>query len=213
MTGLGLLALGAGAAAFVVARSFQEDADRSDPSISLLLKQTPWAPPDAVSRIARLERLSTHPSLDDAEAGFLLESLARAVPDVDASQRDVPISESPQAQAWFLANHEVIVARGIAVKALRDGWPIPDRARDSIEHILLSLLDSDDRADRLAGTTLVVNSRMIESSAIRARIEALRLWDKDPAVRANAEKQLAYYAYLYEGGAAIEKPTGCNTCP
>src|SRR5690606_17292641 len=136
MTGLGLLALGAGAAAFVVARSFQEDADRSDPSISLLLKQTPWAPPDAVSRIARLERLSTHPSLDDAEAGFLLESLARAVPDVDASQRDVPISESPQAQAWFLANHEVIVARGIAVKALRDGWPIPDRARDSIEHIL-----------------------------------------------------------------------------
>lgn len=215
IAGICVMALLAGSIAFVVTRSFSRDNDRvqQTPSVSNLLKKTPWATPEAIDRVARLEQLSASSSLDAASAGFLLESLTKDLPSVDPSERNIPIAESPQAQRWFLINHEVVAARGVAVRALREDWPMPQQGRDSIESALLSLLDSSDPATRLVGVTLVVNSRMIENPTNRVLIESVRIGDADASVRANADNQLAHYAYIYEGGPRVDRPEGCNTCP
>lgn len=199
----------------MITRSMHRDSagDLNEPRVSLLLEQTPWVTPEATARIARLERLSASSSLNADDVDFLLESLAKEIPAVDPSQRDIPIAQSAQGQRWFLVNQEVSLARATAATALRRDDSIPAEARQQIEHELLVLLDSEDPSTRLAGTTFVVSSRMIENPAHRARIEAVRLGDADASVRANAERQLAHYAYIYEGGPPADRPEGCNTCP
>lgn len=133
--------------------------------------------------------LKTRASWSDADVARLGPLLQAGRP---ASRPAVGASDAEQ-RSYFEASSQHALVRSTISEKLRRSTRIGTEVRASLGSLLLSELDRQDPALRLAAVTNVIYARLPTDPAIRARLEHMMETDTDPTVIENVRRQLAHF--------------------